>query len=176
MRACRHEESACIASFCREPDQYFQIHTLYIDHPDLGEIENSLTANPTKTIFNRMVKYSDAELDRTFSALSDPTRRSILARLAEGEAQVNELAEPFGMSLPAVSKHLKVLERANLIIRQKDGRIHRFTVNPKPIASAKSWIEVYQCFWEQQLDSLASYLETTTGKEKAHVPRRKPRK
>ena len=128
------------------------------------------------TIVNHMVNYKENELDRTFSALSDPTRRAILARLAEGKAQVSELAEPFGMSLPAVSKHLKVLEKANLILRHKDGRIHRFTVNPKPVDTAKTWIETYQRFWEQQLDSLGSYLEATTQKEKTHVPRRKPRK
>ena len=113
-----------------------------------------------------MVKYSDDRLDATFAALSDPTRRAILARLAEGEAQVTELARPFGISLPAVSKHLKVLERARLITRHKDGRVHRFTVNPKPIDNAKTWIENYQHFWEQQLDSLAAYLEKTTQKEK----------
>ena len=118
------------------------------------------------TIFNHMVKYKDNKLDATFSALSDPTRRAILARLAQGEAQVTELAEPFGISLPAVSKHLKVLEKAQLITRRKQGRIHRFTVNPKPIDSAKSWIETYQHYWEQQLDSLAAYLEKTTPKEK----------
>ena len=112
-----------------------------------------------------MVKYRDELLDATFSALSDPTRRAILARLAQGEAQVTELAKPFGMSLPAVSKHLKVLEKARLITRHKDGRIHRFTVNPSPIDSAKSWIETYQHFWEQQLDSLATYLEKTTQGE-----------
>lgn len=125
------------------------------------------------TIFNHMVKYKDDNLDATFSALSDPTRRAILARLANGEAQVTELAEPFGMSLPAVSKHLKVLEKAQLITRHKDGRIHRFTVNPSPIDSAKSWIETYQRFWEQQLDSLADYLEKTTQKEKHHDRRRR---
>ena len=113
-----------------------------------------------------MVKYEDNKLDATFSALSDPTRRAILARLAQGEAQVTELAKPFGISLPAVSKHLKVLEKAQLITRHKDGRIHRFTVNPKPVDTAKSWIETYQHFWEQQLDSLAAYLEKTTQKEK----------
>ncbi len=123
-----------------------------------------------------MVKYREDELDRTFSALSDPTRRAILARLADGEAQVTELAEPFGMSLPAVSKHLKVLEKANLIMRHKDGRVHRFTVNPKPMDSAKSWIEFHQRFWEQQLDSLAGYLQATTPKEKTHGTRRKHRK
>lgn len=123
-----------------------------------------------------MVKFQDELLDATFSALSDPTRRAILARLAQGEAQVTELAKPFGMSLPAVSKHLKVLEKAHLITRHKDGRIHRFTVNPSPIDSAKSWIETYQHFWEQQLDSLASYLEKTTQKEKQHGHRHRHRK
>lgn len=130
-----------------------------------------MTWPDTPTIFNRMVKYEQDTLDATFSALSDPTRRAILARLAHGEAQVTELAEPFGISLPAVSKHLKVLEQAKLITRHKDGRIHRFTVNQSPINSAKSWIETYQHFWEQQLDSLAVFLEKTANKEKPHVHR-----
>ncbi|HEB59217.1 MAG TPA: ArsR family transcriptional regulator [Gammaproteobacteria bacterium] len=122
-----------------------------------------------------MVKYSDDVLDATFRALSDPTRRAILARLAEGEAQVTELAEPFGISLPAVSKHLKVLEKARLIRRHRDGRIHRFTVNPEPIASAMSWIETYQRFWERQLDALGTFLEKRNAKEKRHgTGRRKP--
>ena len=106
-----------------------------------------------------MVKYGDEILNNTFAALSDPTRRAILARLAEGEAQVTELAEPFGMSLPAVSKHLKVLEKASLIRRHVDGRIHRFSVNPEPMVSARTWIETYQQFWEQQLDALGAFLE-----------------
>ena len=120
-----------------------------------------------------MVKYNSSELSQTFSALSDPTRRAILVQLSKGEAQVTELAEPFGMSLPAVSKHLKVLEKAKLIRRKKDGRVHRFLVNPQPINSAKSWIEQYQQFWEQQLDSLAHYLESTELKENKHGPKRK---
>lgn len=106
-----------------------------------------------------MVKYSDESLNHTFAALSDPTRRAILARLSEGEAQMTELAEPFGMSLPAVSKHLKVLEKANLIQRKIDGRIHRFSVKPEPLISAKSWIETYQQFWDSQLDALGDFLE-----------------
>ncbi|MDH5409233.1 MAG: metalloregulator ArsR/SmtB family transcription factor [Gammaproteobacteria bacterium] len=101
-----------------------------------------------------------------FAALSDPTRRAILARLAAGEAQVTELAAPFGMSLPAVSKHLKVLEKAQLITRHVDGRIHRFHVNPEPLQQAQSWIEKYQQFWSQQLQSLDAYLTQTTQKEK----------
>jgi DNA-binding transcriptional ArsR family regulator len=112
-----------------------------------------------------MVKYSNDTLDATFGALSDPTRRAILARLAKSEAQVTELAEPFGISLPAVSKHLKVLENAGLIQRHKDGRVHRFTVNPAPLRSAQSWIDHYQRFWTQQLGSLGDYLEPTTSTE-----------
>lgn len=108
-----------------------------------------------------MVKYKDDMLDATFSALSDPTRRAILARLAKGQAQVTELAEPFGISLPAVSKHLRVLEKAQLITRHVEGRVHRFNVNPAPLQSANSWIEHYQQFWQQQLDSLGEYLKQT---------------
>ncbi|MDH5447115.1 MAG: metalloregulator ArsR/SmtB family transcription factor [Gammaproteobacteria bacterium] len=108
-----------------------------------------------------MVKYKDDNLDMAFSALADPTRRAILAKLAEGEAQVTELAEPFGMSLPAVSKHLKVLERAQLITRQVDGRVHRFHVNPEPLQQAKSWIEHYQKFWTEQLAALGDFLDST---------------
>lgn len=116
-----------------------------------------------------MVKYNQDKLDSAFAALSDPTRRAILARLSEGEAQVTELAEPFGMSLPAVSKHLKVLERARLITRHVDGRVHRFHVNPEPLQQASAWIEQYQTFWCEQLDALGDYLETSvkkTAKEK----------
>jgi DNA-binding transcriptional ArsR family regulator len=113
-----------------------------------------------------MVKYRNDALDATFSALSDPTRRAILARLAEGEAQVTELAEPFGISLPAVSKHLRVLEKAQLITRRVEGRVHRFVVNPVPLQSANNWIEHYQQFWQQQLDSLGEYLKQTRSKEK----------
>ncbi len=123
-----------------------------------------------------MVKYSDKALDATFGALSDPTRRAILARLAEGEAQVGELAQPFGMSLPAVSKHLKVLENAKLIKRRKEGRNHRFTVIPERINTAKFWIDTYQRFWEQQLESLGHYLDKTLAKEKQHGTRRRKRK
>ncbi|WP_455199088.1 ArsR/SmtB family transcription factor [Kaarinaea lacus] len=108
-----------------------------------------------------MVKYNQDSLDLAFSALSDPTRRAILARLSKGEAQVTELAEPFGMSLPAVSKHLKVLEKARLVTRHVDGRVHRFHVNPEPLQQASSWIEHYQQFWSQQLEGLGHYLEKT---------------
>ena len=116
-----------------------------------------------------MVKYSQSineeQLDATFGALSDPTRRAILARLAQGEVRMTELAKPFGMSLPAVSKHLKVLETAGLISRHKDGRIHRFNANPEPIRQAVSWVEQYQQYWEQQFERLEQYLDTTLDKE-----------
>ncbi|WP_455375635.1 ArsR/SmtB family transcription factor [Kaarinaea lacus] len=112
-----------------------------------------------------MVKYNNELLDATFGALSDPTRRAILARLSRGEAQVSELAEPFGMSLPAVSKHLRVLEKAKLITRQIDGRVHRLRINPKPLQSAQNWIEHYEKFWKQQLSSLETYLNKTVPKK-----------
>ena len=108
-----------------------------------------------------MVKYNDHALDATFHALADPTRRAILARLAQGQASVGELADPFVISLPAVSKHLKVLEGADLIIRHRDGRVSRMEFNPGPMVGAAGWITHYKKFWESQLDRLARYLEET---------------
>lgn len=108
-----------------------------------------------------MVKYRNDALDATFGALSDPTRRAILDRLSKGEAQVTELAAPFGMSLPAVSKHLRVLENARLISRHVDGRVHRLSLNPGPLKSAQGWIEHYEKFWKEQLSSLETYLNNT---------------
>ena len=112
-----------------------------------------------------MVNYSSAVLDATFAALSDATRRGILARLAEGESSVSELAAPYRMSLPAVSKHLRVLESAGLIARQKDGRVHRCRFVADPMKNAAEWIERYRRFWEEQLDALALYLEESSNKE-----------
>lgn len=106
-----------------------------------------------------MVKYSDSELDQVFHALSDTTRRAILARLANGDVQVSELAEPFEMSLPAISKHLTVLEKAGLLHRHKNGRIRRCELNAGPLENASAWITFYRQFWETRLDSLAEYLE-----------------
>ncbi len=109
-----------------------------------------------------MVKYSGSQefkLDRVFHALSDSTRRAILARLATGDAVVTELAEPFDMSLPAISKHLGVLEKAGLLQRHKDGRIRRCELNAGPLETASEWIHFYREFWESQLDSLAIYLD-----------------
>ncbi len=100
-------------------------------------------------------------LSSTFAALADPTRRAILARLALGETSVGELAGPFEMSLPAVSKHLGVLETAGLIQREKQGRVRRCQLDGRPLEAAATWIEPYRHFWEARLDSLAKYLEET---------------
>jgi DNA-binding transcriptional ArsR family regulator len=112
-----------------------------------------------------MVNYSPSALDATFAALSDATRRGILARLALGEASVTDLADPYDMSLPAVSKHLRVLERAKLVERRKDGRVHRCRLIAEPMKGAADWIERYRKFWEQQFDSLARYLEESAKTE-----------
>lgn len=112
-----------------------------------------------------MVKYKDAMLDQVFHALSDSTRRAILDRLANGDVQVSELAEPFEMSLAAISKHLTVLEKAGLLHRHKDGRIRRCELNAAPLENASAWIKYYQQFWETQLDSLAEYLEKNQQSE-----------
>ncbi|MDA0329181.1 MAG: metalloregulator ArsR/SmtB family transcription factor [Gemmatimonadetes bacterium] len=107
-----------------------------------------------------MVTFSDTLLDRTFAALAHPTRRAILTRLAtDGSASVSDLAEPFDVSLMAVSKHVKVMERAGLIRREKDGRVHRCSFDPDSIEAASDWIDMHRKFWTEQLDSLAAYLE-----------------
>lgn len=102
---------------------------------------------------------SDDQLDRVFGALSDRTRRAVLARLARGSAMVSELAAPFDMSLPAVSRHLKVLEQARLVDRAVDGRVHRCTLGAAPLHDVQRWLEHYRGFWEGTLDALANYVE-----------------
>ncbi len=104
-----------------------------------------------------MVNYSS--LDRTFAALADPTRRAILSRLALGEANVSELAEPFSISLPAISKHLRVLEEAGLLERRKEGRTHHCQLRPEPLGEAAEWIEEARRFWDDRLDALAQFLD-----------------
>jgi DNA-binding transcriptional ArsR family regulator len=104
-----------------------------------------------------MVKHAEG-LDETFSALSDPTRRGILVALAEGDRSVGELAAPFDMSLPAISKHLSVLERAGLITREREGRVRRCHLEREPLADAMQWIAEYGRFWEQSFDSLERLL------------------
>ena len=106
-----------------------------------------------------MVKYRAETLDSTFAALADPTRRSILERLSFGDSSVTALAEPFDVSLPAISKQLRVLERAGLLVQQKDGRIRRCRLEAQPMKEAVDWIAQYRRFWEDKLESLASYLE-----------------
>ena len=99
------------------------------------------------------------QLSRTFAALADPTRRAILARLSTGEATVNQLAEPFDMSLPAVSRHLQVLERAGLISRSREAQWRPARLEAKPLAAASDWIGDYKAFWESSFDALATHLE-----------------
>jgi DNA-binding transcriptional ArsR family regulator len=98
-----------------------------------------------------MVKYKAPNLDRTFAALADPTRRRILEHLAGGERCVTDLAKPHRMSLPAVSKHLRVLEKAGLVRRRRDGRVHSLKLEAKPMKEAQRWIEEYRRFWEGEL-------------------------
>ena len=107
-------------------------------------------------------------LSHTFSALADPTRRAILARLASGEASVTELAKPFDMSMPAISKHLKVLERAHLIARGRDAQWRPCRLEAAPLKDAAEWIGSYREFWEQSFDRLDEYLQEVKLKEKQH--------
>ena len=135
-------------------------------------------SNPVK--HNHMVKYS-ATLDVTFSALSDPTRRTILSTLRRGHASVTELARPHDISMPAILKHLNVLEQAGLIEQKKTGRVRmcRLTVGPMQVAA--DWLSLYRVFWENQLDNLGRFLEQTDPekqenkacrKQPSHPPRR----
>lgn len=102
---------------------------------------------------------STDQLSATLSALADPTRRAILAHLAQGEATVTELAEPFEISLPAISKHLKVLERAHLITRSRDAQWRPCQLNPEPLKDVANWLEHYRQFWEHSFDRLDQYLQ-----------------
>jgi DNA-binding transcriptional ArsR family regulator len=117
---------------------------------------------------------SSDRLSTIFAALSDPTRRAILARLALGEASVTELSEPFEMSLPAITKHLKVLERAGLIARGRDAQWRPCRLDAGPLKEVADWVEHYRAFWEQSFDRLDDYLLELKQKEKHHV--RKKRK
>ncbi len=117
-------------------------------------------------------------LDATFAALADPTRRAILARLALGEASVTELAEPFAMSQPAISKHLKVLERAGLISRGRDAQRRPCRLEARPLAEATEWLESYRQFWEanyQRLDALLEEMKADRKDEKKKPRQRTPR-
>jgi len=112
-----------------------------------------------------MERSANHRLDLVFGSLADPTRRAILARLAKGEATVNELVAPFGLSQPTISKHLKVLERAGLVTRGKNAQFRPVRLNAVPLEGAAQWIGNYQEFWEQSLDRLGDYLEEMKREE-----------
>lgn len=127
-----------------------------------------MTPADQRAIFNLVVNDS-RHLDAVFSALSDPTRRAIVARLTRGTSTVTGLAGQFPMSLPAVSKHLKVLERAGLLVREIDGRVHRCRLGGAPLAGAAAWIEYHRKFWSGTLDSLSDYMQS--GGARSRRPR-----
>ncbi len=113
-------------------------------------------------------KHRADSLSLTFAALADPTRRRILAALSAGESTVCELAEPFALTLPAITKHLKVLERAGLVSRRRDAQFRPCRLCAAPLKDADDWIRTYRRFWEERLDRLDTYLHTLQGKEKKH--------
>ena len=113
------------------------------------------------------------QLSTTFAALADPTRRAILARLVSGERSVTELAEPFDMSLPAVSKHLRVLERAGLIARGREAQWRPCRLEAGPLKEVADWAEHYRAIWEQRFDRLDTYLQQLKAKEKRHGRRKR---
>src|ERR1700760_2129691 len=113
------------------------------------------------------------QLSTTFAALADPPRRAILARLALGETSVTELAEPFAMSMPAISKHLKVLEHAGLITRGREAQWRPCQLDAKPLREISDWVEYYRRFWEESFNRLENYLHELQQKEKKHGRRKK---
>jgi DNA-binding transcriptional ArsR family regulator len=115
-------------------------------------------------------------LSAKFAALADPTRRAILARLALGETSVSDLAEPFAISLPAVSKHLKVLEHAGLITRGREAQWRPARIDPEALKEVDGWLEQYRRLWEERFDRLDAYLETLTAKEKRRKKRAAPKR
>ena len=122
-----------------------------------------------------MVNYQ-AGLDATFGALADGTRRAILARLSQSDSSISELARPFAMSLPAVLKHVDVLERAGLIEAKKDGRVRRCRLEAKPLAEASAWIARYKQFWEGRFAALEKYLAETAKEESSWLPPKRTRR
>lgn len=119
-----------------------------------------------------MQRLNPQQLDATFAALADPTRRAILARLAQGEASVNELVEPFDISQPAISKHLRVLEQAGLISRSRDAQRRPCRLEAKPLAEADEWLERYREFWEASFDRLDSLLQEMKTQKKSVTSRK----
>jgi DNA-binding transcriptional ArsR family regulator len=122
-----------------------------------------------------MVKSHEPALDVTFAALADPTRRAILARLASGEASVKDLAAPFEISAPAVTKHLKVLQRAGLITRSRYAQWRPCRLRAKPLREVSHWVEHYRRFWEERIDRLEDYLRELQAAERKRGSRKEPR-
>ena len=145
---------------------------------DVGPIDSSIAGlYLTDKLFNRPVQYAIMQdtLSLTLSALADPTRRAILARLAQGETSVTELAEPFDMSLPAVSKHLKVLEKAGLISRGREAQWRPCKLEAGPMRDVAGWLEHYRRFFEESFDRLDEYLQRLQKGETTDAPEQKGR-
>ncbi|MGA9885768.1 MAG: metalloregulator ArsR/SmtB family transcription factor [Candidatus Acidiferrales bacterium] len=121
----------------------------------------------------RLNNVTPDSLSATFAALADPTRRAILARLSRGEASVTELAEPFAMSLPAVSKHLKVLKRAGLIARSREAQWRPCRIQARPLKNVADWVEHYRRFWTDSFDRLDEYLHDMKESEKKHAEKKR---
>jgi DNA-binding transcriptional ArsR family regulator len=140
-----------------------------LDHGALDIVAADLYL--TNRLFNHLVHNAmpTDRLSATFSALADPTRRAILARLALGETSVTELAEPFDMSLPAISKHLKVMERAGLIARGREAQWRPCRIEPEGLKGVDNWLENYRRLWNERLDRLDVYLQELQAKEKKRV-------
>lgn len=120
-------------------------------------------------MINHMVNYSEPQLDTIFHALANTTRRHILSQVAERPLSVNAIAAQYEMSLPAVSKHIRVLVDSGLVTQQKDGRLRHCHLNPEPLQAASELLERYRSFWEDQLDALAEYLENEASEENGPV-------
>jgi DNA-binding transcriptional ArsR family regulator len=123
-----------------------------------------------------MEQPSPVQLDRIFAALSDATRRAILARLATGSATVNEIVEPFALSQPTISKHLQVLERAGLVSRSRDAQFRPVQLNAAPLATAAHWLDDYRRFWAESLDRLDDHVQQLKRKEAQHARRTRKRR
>ena len=133
-------------------------------HDNSKFLSLSLTRHPLINIVHRMVNNRGERVNAVFVALADPTRRGMIARLSAGPATIGELGRPFPITKPAVTKHVKVLERAGLIRRKRSGRTHYCTLQSKPMEQARDWIEWHSRFWKASLDALTDYVEKTNGK------------
>ena len=120
-----------------------------------------LTFSLPAYIVYHMVNYTESELNTIFSALSDPTRRAMLSRLVNEDMSVADLSQPFAMTKPAITKHIKVLEKAGLLSRTIEGRVHRCRIKPEPLKAVSKWVSFYEQFWNKKLDALDHYLRET---------------